>query len=772
MTSNQFQTKRIAVGVAVALSLWATNSVASYGTSNIKVDGVTFTPTTVNGTTVIGSSDSQNVTFNGGNYAIVSGLNSNTSGINEHVVIHGKNIEFYGYNANQGIVWARGDRVNAKMTIGDTKTEKSYIKSTGAKGIALWASGKNGNGSSQIDIEGKLFQVESAFGGICVQNNGESNPPPSSRSIININSDQTIINAKEMEISVWSNGLVNVNSNIEVTAKNVIDARGNSNLNLNLDGQHTTVLNGDIVFETPNSPDNAQNSGKIINANVNVNLTGNSSYWKGSAYQYYKVNGEYQKSVELEAEPYHGNVTGFKMSIGSGAKWDMTDNSFINNLALNEGGTVNIENSVTTVNATEIDMSGGAFNVQGNASIKTNKLTGTGGAISLAATLNDDQTIQSGTLTVKDPVNTDMNLKVAVTGLTADDITDKKAAMESLNSKVTTTGDSKLSKVNTISEGDVKGALSQFVDAAGNAGAVKEAVNQKLDGYSSIAALSAVQWRHENDTLLKRMGELRDLEGTVGAWARLYGSEQEYGAQSVTTQNTTIQVGADYDVGQGWKVGGAFSYTDGSSTFDNGNSNNDMYGLAVYGTWLAENGQFVDLIGKYSRLSNEFTSGTMKGDFDNNAFSLAAEAGWHFKLNNLGYVEPSAGLTYGRIMGDTFTAQNGVLVEQEDYDSLIARIGVRSGFYFPNQKGNIYTRVAVLHDFMGDMESTASKANAQGKVQTSHLKDELGDTWVEYGLGANFKLSKTAYTFVDLEKTTGGDVKEAWKWTLGARLAF
>ena len=78
-------------------------------------------------------------------------------------------------------------------------------------------------------------------------------------------------------------------------------------------------------------------------------------------------------------------------------------------------------------------------------------------------------------------------------------------------------------------------------------------------------------------------------------------------------------------------------------------------------------------------------------------------------------------------------------LEQDDYDSLIGRLGVRSGFYFPEKKGNIYARVAVLHDFMGDMEATASKANAAGVMQTTHLKEELGDTWVEYGIGANLQ---------------------------------
>ena len=68
---------------------------------------------------------------------------------------------------------------------------------------------------------------------------------------------------------------------------------------------------------------------------------------------------------------------------------------------------------------------------------------------------------------------------------------------------------------------------------------------------------------------------------------------------------------------------------------------------------------------------------------------------------------------------------------------------------------------------MGDMESTASK---DGNV--AHLKDELGGAWVEYGIGANFNLTNATHTFVDLEKTTGGDVKEGWRWNIGLRTVF
>ena len=55
---------------------------------------------------------------------------------------------------------------------------------------------------------------------------------------------------------------------------------------------------------------------------------------------------------------------------------------------------------------------------------------------------------------------------------------------------------------------------------------------------------------------------------------------------------------------------------------------------------------------------------------------------------------------------------------------------------------------------------------------TKTMKDELGGTWYEFGLGANFNLSDTTYTYVDLQRTTAGNVNEAWKWNIGIRHAF
>lgn len=574
-----------------------------------------------------------------------------------------------------------------------------------------------------------------------------------------INAENTIINAttgtdidpndkehRAIGIVAFSEAEVEINGNLYVNAGSAIATRGKALININKDKNADTIvqLNGDINFNY-----DQPTSKTPVRAVVNINLLNDKSFLKGNIV----TNG-------LNIPDGYDKVDAMNLGLSDGGTW------YIPEVA------AGLEQNDVAIN---LDINGGVVDVaESDRTILVKKLEGEGGTIKIGTVMNEDGTFEYSTMRVEaaDAANATA-FTIAYQGITADDIVNAEEAMQALDDVVNVDNSAAVIQKKVIAEGDINGAITQVTDTKGEViEEVKQEVNQKLDGYSSIAALSVVQWRHENDTLQKRMGELRDSEGAIGAWARVYGSEQEYGAQSVTAKNTTVQVGADYDIGSGFKLGGAFSYTDGSSTFDMGESDANMYGVALYGTWLADSGLFVDVIGKYSRLENEFTSGTMKGEFDNNAMSLAVETGWHYALNELGFVEPSVGVTYGRIMGDEFVAHNGVRVEQDDYDSLIGRLGVRSGFYFPEKKGNIYARVAVLHDFMGDMEATASKANAAGVMQTTDLKAELGDTWVEYGIGANFNLSKNAYTFVDLEKTAGSDVKENWKWTVGARIAF
>lgn len=338
-------------------------------------------------------------------------------------------------------------------------------------------------------------------------------------------------------------------------------------------------------------------------------------------------------------------------------------------------------------------------------------------------------------------------------------------ALASLLETVTVGNGSSLSEA-VVEEGDVNNKVTATIED-GKVVSQTETKNSKLDAFNSIATLSAFQWRHEMNDLTKRMGELRDSEGTIGAWARVYGSELQYGDQNVKQKSNSIQVGSDFEVAPGFKVGAAFNYTNGSAEYNNGDADNNAYGLGIYGTWMAENGMFLDVIAKYVRLDTDFSLNGFDGSFDNNAYSLSAEFGWRFDLNDLAFVEPQVELSYGRVAGDTFTAANGVTVKQDDFDTLIGRAGVRAGFKFPENKGNIYAKFSVAHDFQGEMDAVATNGTA---LNTMH--SDIGGTWVEYGVGGNFRLCKNAYGYVDLERTSGAEVNANYRWNIGLRTFF
>ena len=454
---------------------------------------------------------------------------------------------------------------------------------------------------------------------------------------------------------------------------------------------------------------------------------------------------------------------------------------------LSEGGTFTGATSGDGLIYVKLD-NGARWNVTEESSVTSLTLTeqrdGKSALLSFAsadATLNvkDRLTIGSGTTVVE------MN-KLPATGESY--ITFVEANFINMSS----------GKINAVMSGDFNGSTSDAVNAAANAilgddlsnsvtnvyfeegrlaGAVEasrnddgtftvvQKANEKIEAVKTLSVLSALQWRHDMNDLMKRMGELRTSPEGIGGWARVYGSEQAH--DGIDMKNASVQVGADADVGMGWKAGAAFSYTDGSSDMTAGSADHKACGLAAYGTWLGEGGHFVDLIAKVSRLETDYGIKGTSGSFENNGFSLSAEYGRHFELAGGAFVEPQVEVTWGRIMGDDFLNSEGVRIEQDDFDSLIGRMGVRAGFNFPKDKGLVYARASVLHDFKGESEAVASLG-----AKSVRMSDDIGGTWGEFGVGANFRLTPATYTYVDLERTTGGEVSEKWRWNVGVRHVF
>ena len=212
--------------------------------------------------------------------------------------------------------------------------------------IGIIALGKDAG--TKIDIKAKELTVNADYG-IWLQNNTEKSADEAKATAVTVNADKTVITGKESGLLAFSSSCLTINSDLAVTATKVMDVRGNSTVNINQDGKKSTVLKGDVVFETPNAPGDSQNSGALINANVNVNLTGKASSWEGRSYQAYRIEDgtdgktkyKDQQSVGLEGDAsYHGNVTGFNLTIAQGAKWTLSGDSFVNTLTLKDSGII------------------------------------------------------------------------------------------------------------------------------------------------------------------------------------------------------------------------------------------------------------------------------------------------------------------------------------------------------------------------------------------------------------------------------------------------
>ena len=358
------------------------------------------------------------------------------------------------------------------------------------------------------------------------------------------------------------------------------------------------------------------------------------------------------------------------------------------------------------------------------------------------------------------------DLTVAASGGSNDQFSNANETYQALRNKIAIgTAVDQTANRYVIEAGAVNDGL-EATKAADGTWHMKVHENASMAGYSDVASLSALTWRNQINDVSKRMGDLRDQPGSTGAWVRVYGSSQEFGALS--NKSTSVQAGADYQIGS-WKIGGTFSYTNGASSFDLGDADHDIYTVGLYGTWMAKNGLFFDLIGKVGRLSNDFQVNSMHGSYSNTAFSFSAEAGWRFEPCGYGFIEPQAELTYGRIVGDSFTTNNQVRVDQENFDSVIGRIGVRVGANFPDNRGNIYLRVSGAYDFQGENQANVRLVSAAAQRT---LQADLGGAWIETAIGANVHVTEATNVYLDLERTNGGDVVENWRWNVGVRHLF
>lgn len=600
----------------------------------------------------------------------------------------------------------------------------------------------------EIQVEHTLNQGMTGAAGIWVQNNtGDAD----NRSTVQVNTENTYISAianggSSSGLYAISQGKIEINSNLEIHANDVIYTRGNAVTNINTDGRHSTRLYGDINFGY-----NDETSKTTVNANVDINLTGENSLWIGNSKTSY--DGDQKPD-----DPNKMEVTGFQLGIHDGAQWTTDGNSFVNHLTLDHG----VINMTGDENQTlDID------EVQGNGTVNmTTEKTGNG--------------FSAGTLNI-DSVATDKTARLGVNfmGINADDIsTDKAKQQEQLNTlagniKFGTGGagitDGSLTATTNVGEGLINGGISAVMDTAtGETGTIQQnQTTTTMDNMRDIAAVSIAAWRQEDSTLSQRLGDLRESKEGQGIWARMNRGEFEYSG-AFKNQYNYFQIG--YDMAKGdWHYGAAVSHTDGETSYASGYGENDSTSLSLYGTRLMNDGQYLDLVLKVGRLSNEFDNyaeaGHTHGDYDAWGTAISGEYGKKLDLKEGWFVTPQAQLSLMRIGGEDYTTSNKIAVSQDTLYSAVGRVGFEAGK--DTGWGSLYAKASVLHEFAGDGDTYVRL----GDLSNSYSQD-LGDTWYEAGFGFNWKMGNGSYFYADVIRTFGGEIDTPWQWNAGVRWGF
>lgn len=531
----------------------------------------------------------------------------------------------------------------------------------------------------------------------------------------NINADNIIING-DINTTDRDGGTVNINKDID---------------------NATVVINGDIKtgYDYNNPVTDGEGSYKTNNSNVNINLTGQNSMLNGNIYDY---------NIGKNAQGTVAN-TGTNISFRNGATWNVTGDSIVKNIIANNAN----------------------INLKGNDRQNIYIETLNGSDNDITVNILDEAQITIGT-------NNSTGLQVTGTSEATSQFNrnDLAGSLQQLADTVEITSGNQLDSV-LAQESDIIGETTALVDEYGNiiANTVIEKGHIANEGITELANVAFMAWRAENDEMHQRMGELRSSNGEAGIWARMKRGESKYGDMDIKNQYSTYQLGYDEKVGDSdWYIGGAISRTEGKSSFATGSGENQSTGFTVYGTYVADDGQYIGLSAKYARLDNEFDvfgrSGIEStGDYRNNGYAFSAEYGKRIEAGNDFWVEPQVQLTYGHLSSANYTTSRNVRVTQDAMDSVVGRLGFAAGKDIG--AGNVYVKASYLYDFDGDTSVTMSKSG-----QSQSYEQDLGGGWFEVGIGTNINLSKTSHLYFDVEKTYGGDFETPWQWNAGVRFDF
>lgn len=550
-------------------------------------------------------------------------------------------------------------------------------------------------------------------------------------------------------------------------------------LNINPNGKSTVRITGDIY------PEISQGGTDRV---VNLNLTNEQSYWAGDIDDEHLTEKKLNTNLKLSnGAVWYTGKDAYKINTESDDIFTIKSDSGIIDIYHSQPGEArqNKDSGRTfTVNDVDDDFSGAngtTFRIGSNIEagwsdkIVLNGKAGITGTDQYYIQIVADPSIKSADATIDLASQKIVVAQIDGTNLTKDNtnFTGKTYEGAEIDAGLTIIDLTPELKYDDTSSGWIIDKMKVGKGSSGEKGSAL--VLAEAGAANSMNIASA--WRGENNDLLRRMGDLRGSSDEAGAWVRMYGGENKV-SRGQSTNMTYKAVQGGYDKATTLKNGRLFtgfavSHLDGDASGSgiDGDINSTMFGL--YGSYAGNRGHFADLIVKYGRVNSDFNTdkngNSYDSDYGSNGFSITTEYGYRQNLKDDFYIEPQAELTYSHIGSSDYTmslnGKEGAAVYNDAFKSLIGRVGFTLGRQ--QEAGNIYAKLSLAHEFQGDIATQASYGDVTRNYTTGG-----SDTWIEYGIGFNNKLSKGTNLYGEIERTTGSIVKTKWRANLGLRYSF
>lgn len=497
---------------------------------------------------------------------------------------------------------------------------------------------------------------------------------------------------------------------------------------IDLELKNGAVISGgnDLLFHAQSY--NGKDSQINVTADNNVYLNGNILQEANNTVSLALDNGSvWQGSTTLTNA----------VSIGQDSRWNMTDNSSVQDLALQNDGMVVFAGTGTPYQRLE------AANLSGN-----------------------------GHFVMRTDIVGDIADRLSVTGSSAGD-----HKLTVTNSGSAATDGSEVLTVIDTADGVGQFALTNDVELGGYIYKLRQNANDwelyasgprgpltsTADASANTLNVGYLLNFAENQTLLQRMGQLRTNEADGNVWLRGYGGNfNSFGGEALNgfrMNYYSTQLGADKQ----WQKENGISYfgvmlglSHSSPRYVNADGKVKNHHAGLYAGYLSDNGFYIDSVLKYNHMRTNInakdTAGTdVAGRSSVNGYAFSVEAGQRFHLmeeNSGVYVEPQAQIHIFRQEKSHFNNSNGLRVNLSGYTSALGRVGGLIGFDVKDSPTpiNFYFKSAYLREFSG---------NADFSLNGSQEKHSFKGDWWLNGVGASVEVRKKHNFYMDMEKLTG-----------------